>query len=139
MHDEKLSYVLCETAEQMFFQTFEDSLDFAMPERVYWAKVDVHTPSDFELIVAAEEGEIRNTFQELFTAGEDATDEQVIDLVAELANTIAGSLARHLSESEKLDLSPPHKGLGKVPGADLYHAFRGEELTLYVAVEKARP
>jgi len=136
MHDERLSDVLCETAEQMFFQTFEDKLDFSMPQQVFWATIDVRAPSKFEVIVAAEEAQIRSAFSDMFSGDTEVTDEKVIDLVAELANTIAGSLARHLSDDEKLDLSPPHKGLGRVPGADQYHAFQGEDLTLYVAVKE---
>lgn len=133
MHDEKLSQVLCETAEQMFFQEFVDKKGAEVPEKVFWATVAVHSPDHFEVVVAANDQELRENMGMMFQ-DDDISDAQVSDMVAELANTIAGSLARTLSDDSELSLSPPSKGLGEAPSAEQYHGFTGDDLTLFVAV-----
>jgi hypothetical protein len=133
MFDNMLAEVLCETAEQIFFTEFEDQPAAQLPERVFWATIAVRSPSRFEVVVAADEAEMRCAIETLFM-GAEPTDFRVSDVIAELANTVAGTLSRHLSDEAHLDLSTPEKGLGIAPLAERYHAFSGEELTLFVAV-----
>lgn len=137
MHEEKLGEVICETAEQMFFQEFcADSSKLELPEQVYWATIHVTSPQVFDLVLAAAEGEVRDAIELMFGADKDVTDARASDLVAELANTLAGGLARHLSDQDHLELSPPTKGQGKGPTPANYQAFSGDDLTLYVAINK---
>ncbi len=137
MFDEKLGEVLCETAEQMFFQEFQDHTADGLPDKVFWATISVRSPKEFEVIVAAEEQTMRQAIEMVFM-DDTLSDERVGDVVAELANTIAGSLSRHISESSAVDLSPPNKGLGDAPEANKYHAFAGDDLTLFVAVRELK-
>ncbi|GEM_PF-3112515 len=134
MHDEKLAEVLCETAELMFFQEFQESPNFSAPQSVFWATIAIRSPGEFEVIVAADETEVREIMNVMFPTEEKLSDDRVADVVAELANTIAGCLARHISDESELDLSPPGKGLGSLPKAEKYHAFAGNDITLMVAV-----
>lgn len=135
MHEEKLGEVICETAEQMFFQEFcADESKAHLPEQVYWATIHVASPQVFDLVLAAEEAEIRGAIELMFGDDQGVTDARASDLVAELANTLAGSLARHLSDEDHLELSPPIKGQGQGPQDASYQAFSGDDLTLYVAV-----
>ena len=56
MYEEKLNEVICETAEQMFFQEFENSSESSeLPDGVFWAAIDVSSPRSFEIIIAAAE------------------------------------------------------------------------------------
>ncbi len=133
MLDESLAWVLCETAEQMFFQEFQDTGVDEAPARTFWAKIAVRSPRQFEVIVAAEENQMRGIVELVFMDAA-PTNGRIGDVVAELANTIAGSLSRHISEEMALELSPPEKGLGETPRADQYHRFSGEDLVVYVAI-----
>lgn len=134
MFDESLTEVLCETAEQMFFQEFSDHPDARPPDRVFWATVDVHSPKDFQVVVAAAETQIRDAIEAVFMDG-NSDEARILDVVSELANTIAGSISRHLSNDAILELSPPAHGLGHAPASERYHAFEADDLTLYVSVK----
>ena len=136
MHEELLADVLCETAEQMFFQEFESDPGRQPPQDVFWASIDVSSPQYFRLIVAAAEGEIKEALEMVFMGEREVTDERVGDVVAELANTIAGSLSRRLSDDTLLELSTPTKGHGYAPPTSEYHAFSSDELTFFVTVSR---
>lgn len=133
MWDDRLKEVLCETAEQMFFSEFAEAPDQEVPVQVHWATVRVRSPTEFEVIVAAEPERIEAAVALLFLERE-VSQARSLDVVAELANTIAGSLSRHISSDAALDFSPPDKGCGEAPEFDNYHAFTADELTLYVAI-----
>lgn len=133
MWDDQLKEILCETAEQMFFSEFEENPKQLVPDRVHWATVKVRSPSEFEVVVAAEAGPLASAIALLFME-EEVTEARMADLIAELANTIAGSLSRHIANDAHLDLSPPDKGRGEAPAVDSYHAFTGDELTLFAAI-----
>lgn len=135
MFDKALLKVLSETAEQMFFQEFEPQPTPSLPAQLVAASVAVLSPPPFEVIVAAEAAQLQTVAQELFADGK-ADEDRLADVVSELANTIAGSLSRHFTMRELLFMSPPRRMSQELPGAVSFHSFKGEGLTLFIAVKE---
>jgi hypothetical protein len=129
-----LEAAVAQTGEEMLFQVFTPTTDPGQLEQGYWAAIHVSSPASFDFELAAP----RETALDLtrMLLGDDAPSEEAIsDFIAEICNTVAGSLARNLADDRPLVLSPPEKGRGAPPSGPGTQAwFAGEDARLYVCV-----
>jgi chemotaxis protein CheY-P-specific phosphatase CheC len=137
MYETELEFSVKDTGERMLFQDFARAAEVSgLGEALFWAKIEVSSPARFDLLMAAPDASAREIARLLF--GEESaaeSDQAVADLVAELANTVAGTMARQLSEEAHVVLSPPLLGAGSLPLArDAFQEFVSEDLHLLVAV-----
>ncbi len=116
MSREALSTSVIQTAEEMLFEEFE-ATPVPRPEGDFlWARIAIASPLRGSLVVAATETVASELAATLF--GEELPDSSLetdLDLLAEFANTVAGSFARKASEDVPLELSPPSKDHGPLP------------------------
>jgi hypothetical protein len=135
MFETELRQSVIETGEQMLFQDFavEPIPDSA---QYFWAKIEVSSPARFDLVIGAADGHARMIARILY--GDDSiseSDGSVSDLISELANTIAGTLARSLSDDAPVALSTPIANRGALPcPLATCVGFKSSDLELVAAV-----
>jgi Chemotaxis phosphatase CheX len=133
-YDALLASAVAETGEEMLFQSFERADTAASLEDAYWSAIHVTSPARFDLELAIPAGAARAMAHVLYGDME-LNESQVADLVAEVCNTVAGALARRLSDASRLELSPPEKGRGAPPqGGASAVWFVADEVHILVCV-----
>jgi Chemotaxis phosphatase CheX len=109
-----LEVAVAETCEEMLFQVFVPTEGVEPLEDGFRAGIRITSPARFALELAVPKPTAQS-LASLILGEEEPSEAAMSDLVAEICNTLVGSLARNLAEDIPLVFSPPTIGRGAPP------------------------